>query len=456
MPVIPLGNSFKQRETARMPIIRVVNLLVEQTETNKITGIDHIQRPGLEQVSTVGAGPIRGVFRQAGTLTGLFFIASGNGLYSMTSGGSGVYLGLIAGSERVSFAATASRVLIAAGGTCYSWNGTTLSTVAMPDGRPVTSVAQLNGYFLLTDGTTNSARIYYIEPGNTNPGGLDFFSTESVPGMNLKVERVGDELWMFKREGVEVHVPTGDADLPFQRVPGRNYDKGCRNPDTVVRFDNSVAWVGNDGLVYRGDNSPVRFSTHDVEEQVRKSDEDSLRAWTYALDGHTLYVLTMDRGTFAYDVSSQQWSEFKSWGRPSTWRAHVGDMSDTEVLAGDDTNGHIYRLNPDIANDNGDPMERILAGGVQIVGKPERCNNVQVYINTGSGLNVDATAELYVSDDLQTFSPAIPFAIPEPYGTPVRINAVGAVRYPGKLFKVRIIANVTTTISGMAYNEPAR
>lgn len=457
MPEIQLGTSSKKRQTQWMPVIRAVNMLVEQSVTNRFNGIDHIQRPGEVLFADLGTDIIRGVFRQAGTFDGDFIVVSGDDLYRVDDIGAETLVGAVPGSLRVSMAATASRVLIASDGVAYSSTGAVVTAVVMPDSRLVGSVAQLNGYFILPE--EGSARFYWIEPGQTDPDGLSFATTESSPGDIVKVERVGDELWFFKEEGIEVWVPTGDADLPFQRVPGRNYDKGCRARDSVCRFDNSVAWVGNDGLVYRGDQAPVRFSDHSLEEQIRKSDVDSLRAWSFPVDGHSLWCLTISDGTYAYDASTQQWSEFQTYERMG-WRCHVGDMGETFVVAGSDTDGKLYRLDPQVANDAGLPMVRRITGGIGVVGQPQRINSLDLYAYTGTAQdpNLYPKVRISLSYDLQNYDDWFDVSMGRQgnYGETVRLNRLGVARYPGMLVQFQVTDDIIWTVSGAAYNESSR
>lgn len=457
MPEILLGLSSHKRKTTWNPDLRVVNLLAEQTPTNRFNGIDHIQRPGEVLFYDFGNDPIQGVFRQAGTFNGDFLIGEGSTLNRLTQGGVATALGALGGSERFVAAATATRAIVVANGVATSTNGTTVANVVMPDGRLVGSVAQLNGYFILPE--RDSARFYWIEPGQVDPDGLSFATTESSPGNILKVERVGDELWFFKQEGIEVWTPTGDADLPFQRVPGRNYDKGARAKDAICRFDNTVAWVGNDGLVYRGDASPIRFSDHALEEQIRKSLPSALTAWSFAVDGHTLWCLTLEQATYAYDASSQQWSQFKTYGQ-DTWRCHVGDVGDDFTLAGSSVNGRVYLLDSEASNDDGLVLERILTGGVAVAGSPVRCDNLSLYMSTGTATdpNLYPKARVSWSDDLQTYDDFEDVLIGRQghYGEPVRLNRLGQMRYPGRLFEIRVTDDVVATISAAFVNEPSR
>ena len=456
MPQLPLGLSSKRRKTAWMPQVRVVNYLVEKDETNQFDGVTHIQRAGLSPFSEVGTGPIRGLSRQAGTFNGDFVVVSGDELYRVDDIGGFVLVGGVPGSLRTTFAATSSRAIIVSDALAYSTNGASVVPVTMPDSRPAGSVAQLNGYFIIPE--YGSARFYWIEPGQTDPDGLSFATTESTPGDIVIVVRVGDELWFLKEEGAEVWVPTGDADLPFQRVPGRNYDKGCRNGDTAVRFDNTLVWVGNDGVVYRADNAPIRISDNALEEQIRKSDPNSLRSWQFAVDGHTLYCLTTDQGTYVYDASSQQWSEFRSYDR-AYWRAHVGDEGATFTVTGDAETGTLWRIDPEVSNDDGEPLERVLTGGITVMVGPDRCDVLSIYVTTGTAPDPNDYPKMRVrwSDDLQTYSDWEDVSIGRQgqYGAVVKLTRLGAMYYPGRLFEFMISDDVVATITAASYNEPA-
>lgn len=455
MPQLPLGLSSKRRKTAWMPQVRVVNYLVEKDETNQFDGVTHIQRPGLSPFSTLNAGPVRGLFRQAGTFDGDFLAISDEELYRVDESGVDTLVGAIPGSLRITAAATSVRAVIVSDTVAYSTNGTTIVPVVMPDARPAGSVAQLNGYFIIPE--YGSARFYWIEPGQVDPDGLSFATTESTPGDIVIVVRVGDELWFLKEEGAEVWVPTGDADLPFQRVPGRNYDKGCRSGDTAVRFDNTLVWVGNDGVVYRAENSPIRISDNALEEQIRKSEPSTLRAWQFDVDGHALYCLTTGKGTYAYDASSQQWSEFRSYGK-SYWRAHVGDEGATFTVAGDADTGALWRIDPEVSTDDGQPLERILTGGITVARGPDRCNTLSVYVTTGTASDPNDYPKMRIrwSDDLQTYSDWEDVSIGRQgqYGAPVQLTRLGAMYYPGRLFEFMVTDDVVATISAASYNEP--
>lgn len=454
MSAIPLGVSSFKRRTGRIKEVLCVNMFLEKDPTNLVDQLARLQRPGLAPLVTLGDGPIRGVFQQFGSFGADIIAVSGPDVFRVAGSGATV-LGVISGTDRVQIAASPTRALIATGTTCFSTDGGTITSVAMPDGRPVASVTYINGYFLLTQ--ANSQRCYWIEPGQTDPDALSFFSAELYPDNLVRAEKIGDELWLFGEASTEVHIPTGVADLPFQRVEGRLFSKGCASRDTVAALDNTLFWVGQDLIAYRADNAPLRISDNSVEERLRESALEDLRAWAFALDGHTFYCLTMSQGTLVFDVSTGVWSEFRSFGR-TAWRAHMGaQITGSTITAGDERTGDLWTLDPDRANDNGDPMIRELTGGVAVLGQPQACNSVTIALATGwGGLDEEPLLQLRWSDDEgNTWCDwsEIGLGLQGHYLGEVNFWRLGKISQPGRLFHLRFSDDSTFRVSYARMNE---
>lgn len=344
--IIPYGiQSYKR---ADLPQIRLENLYVEQvpSEPNKLA---LLPRPGLKPYQTIGDGPIRGIFQQPGSVNGMLFTVSRRTLYAGSTS-----LGNISGSGRVSMAATTNVLLVANSTQLYSSDGATLDTVAFPDGAGVTSVGFLDGYALAARAGTR--HVYFtLDPATWD--GLDFFSAEQSTGNVIGIKIVGDALWIFCEKVTEVFVPTGDSDAPFQRVDGRLFDKGALARDSAVDLDNSVFWVGHDGIVYRGDSTPKRVSDHGIEERIAESDAADISAWAFPWFGHNFYVLNTSQGTFFFDVATQQWTSAVSYGRPR-FRAAMGLLYGRTIIAGDDETNQIWALDATSMTDDDVPIER--------------------------------------------------------------------------------------------------
>lgn len=386
--IIPYGIQTYRR--AELPRIRLLNLYAESAPSSRAqTAL--ITRPGMTVQATFGTGPIRGMFSQPGALGGALFVVSGTSLYK-----DGAAIGTIPGSGRVSMASSANQLLVANGAGLFASDGATVAAVEFPDDAGVTSVAYINGYFLAS--RANSQRFYWsgILDGESWDA-LDYASAERSPDNIVSLWIVSDQVWIFGEVTTEVWVTTGDGDVPFQRIDGRLYDQGCLARDSVGKLDNSVYWVGHDFKVYRGDTVPLRVSDHGIEDAIQASDPDTLTAWVFPWQGSLFYCLTTDSGTFAFNPASGQWNQFSSYGRES-WRAHIGLFREGVVLAGDDADGRIWRLEERMLSDDGQAIERRWTA---LVDKPVFLDNLMVDASAGGSdsLTHDPLVEVRVSRD---------------------------------------------------------
>ncbi len=448
MPAITLGAGETHRRLGKLPHLRQRNVLLERDPSNAVDGLVLLQRPGLAPFITVGDGPINGVWRQAGTFGGSL-IVSGAMLARVSDAGAVTTLGTIS-ATRVQIVASATRAIIVSGEAAYSTDGATVTTLAMPDGEAVGSVAFLDGYFFLS--VLGGQRVYYIEPGQDAPDGLAFFEAERKPDPIVTLGVLGDELWLIGSESEEVWTPSGDADAPVQRISARAYQNGCVNRDTLVDLNGMLGWVSSDFEVIVSRGAPEAVSNAAIVEHLRAADPATMRAWTYALDGHLLYVLTTDRDTLVYDFSTQLWSRFSSEDS-DVWRAHLG----SGLLAGDSQSGALWRLDPQRSNDAGLTFTRELSGGVEIVGLPQRCNSVAMRAAVGwAAVGVSPVVEMAWSDDEGvTWTEWQPksLGLTGQFRAPVVWRKLGMMKRPGRLFRWRMTDDAVFRLSHITYNE---
>jgi len=439
MPIIPLGISAYKREDGFVPEVECRNMYLEKDPTGlSPDGTMRIQRPGLVTMATLG-GKVRGM--AFNSKTGQRVTVAGTSLYLDNA-----VTATIPGIDNTPIVATAFAIAVLAEGTVYLYTDT-LTTVLMPDNRTVTDIEQLNGYIILA---CDDGRFYWIEPGETTVDALNFATAESSPDGLVAVRRLVDELWMFGTEITEVWQSTGDADAPFQRVSGRQYERGCLARDSVRRFDNSLLWMGDDGQVYRGGAVPQVISDSGIAERIRKRVAGSgLSAWVFGVDGHKFYVLRIPgQGTFAFDAATSAWCQFASPGQDE-WLAHVGYEVNATVVAGSSVDGRVWSVTPAAINDDGVAFERVLTGTIPIVGRPPRNDSLTI----GVGASADTEVELLWKDgqdDYPAYADALPVRAPLDFATMYRL---GQPDQPYRTFKVTIRDNVRVRVAGMVANQ---
>lgn len=451
----------------RTPEISLTNMLVEKDPTNLVTGTVLYQRPALTRWALIGPGPIRGIFRKLGVIGGQYFIVSGTTLYKCTESGAATSVGTILGGDIVSMDGSADRLIVVAEGVAYSTDGTTVTTIVVPDinavPSPISAVVYINGYFILT--VKDSQHFFWLAPGDVNPDALNFASAENAPDNIVAPVRVFDELWFLGQQTAEVWQLTGNVDAPFTPIIGRLYEKGCANRDSVAVLDNTIFWVGNDFIVYRADTSPVRISNHSEEERLRVAGSVDLRAWAFVFDGHTIYVVRAANSiTLAKDVENPGWSRFKTYEQ-ETWRAHLGvQVAGDRVIAGDDTEGILWELDPTVSNDNGVVMERLFTGGIAVVGKPIKCRSVKLVPAVGwtEDLNGDAANPKiqmrFSVDGGALFTSWFEERLGEQgkYKTSVAWDQLGVIPAPGAVFEWRMTDDAILRVHYATMNDTVK
>jgi hypothetical protein len=248
-------------------------------------------------------------------------------------------------------AANYTELCIAAGGTGYVYSGGVLSTPLPFD---VSDVLYADGYMLWVVQDSEQFFISALDDALTYDA-ADIASVEGFPD-NI-VGGVNDHRDIQWMGGVstEIFYNSGNGDFPFERQGNAFIERGCFDRDSIVKIDNSVAFVGNDRIVYTLNGyQPQRVSTHAIEYLLR--DATYTRAWTYSQEGHKFYVLECDRGTVVFDCATGTWHKRKSWGS-DFWRcAGVVEAYNMVVLT-DRANGNLYTASLDVFTENGDPIE---------------------------------------------------------------------------------------------------
>lgn len=461
MPPALIGTTYDKRVVGKLPPVRLINRYVESAAANQVTGVAILPRPGLVLDSTVGAAFQRGVFREDGLFTGDLFNVSGTILYRK-----GVAvpfrapLTQIYGDDLIRWAGTdlVQGLFFVGGLRLYLYDGTDVRQVAVPDSQSATDVTEINGYIIVQ--VNESGRRYFIRPGEVTIDPLDFFTAESSPDTSVATIATASELWLFDAESAEVWLPTGNSDLPFQRYQGRIFSRGATSRDSVLMFDNTIFFVGEDNeqgrIAYRAADVPQRISSTAIEEKFRFSSAD-FTAIAFILDGHAFYIVSCDQGSFAFDVSTGTWSEWQSYGLPR-FRGHVAAASaGSPVILGDSESGNLFTLNPAIGNDNGDPIYRVVGGGVPTVRRAS-VDSLWVQCNTGYSADPEALPLMRLrtsKDGGNTWGDEkqANLGFMGQYNKRVFWTRLGQFRSPGFLFEIIDSDDVQTTLQYATFNE---
>lgn len=448
MPRINYGAGAYRRDNGNLPPLRLINMFLETAPVSQ-TGAILLSRKGLEERSSVGNGPVQAVFQQDGVFGGDVFTVSGGVLYRGST-----ELGSVAVNGPVFMAASADELAVCASGPLYRYDGSTLDEVTFPDDASVTKVCFHDGLFLAA--RYNTQKWYFsavLDADTWDP--LDFGSAESNPDNILDMAIMNDTMWLFGSASIEPHANTGDADLPYQRFEQRIFTKGVRQTGTVVPLDNTLFFVGSDGLVYRLGEVPERISDNGIEERVAGS--STVTGFGFVFEGHAFYCIRLDDETFAYDASTQQWCEFQTDG--GQFRVQSACMEGATAILGDDSEGTLWTFGG--YADGGLPLTRLFTAGAHLDGGTLTVDNFLVEANVGwtevlAGQGSDPQIEARFSrsagatwDNWRQTSLGAQGA----YRNKAEWRRNGMFDFPGMLAEVRVTDPVPFRVSGVLINE---
>lgn len=469
MPALPLGKAGYER--AQLPTVTLKNWYYEASPVNLEDQVALIPRPRLAAFATPGAGPINGLYRKGGVMadsgnSGAIIALSAAALYRVSqTTGVATLIGTVVGNGfRMSAEGNTAVVVLTTGTLVYYTDGTTLTQITFPDGKQVSAVDTLDSYFLFA---SELGRFYWSAIGGTTVSALDYATAESQPDVLISLKVIGDELWLFGRLSIEVWQPTGDLNLPFQRINGRIFGIGITARDTCCKLNvngvDTVCWVGTDRRAYRTHPNPVRISDASIEEKLRRSTvslaDNTLNpyATTASWEDHDFYILHIPgQGSWAYDLSTGVWDEWTSYNHPH-FRGAVGAVGvNQQPLLGDDASNVIWQMLETQATDGTDPVVFECTGLLEVTTAPQRCNNLMLAIASGTTSDPQADPMMqmaYSEDGGRTFEEDRQ----EPLGRQGRFtervmwSRLGLLRYPGRIFRFRTTEPVV--IRGAHYNE---
>jgi len=407
---IPFATQSYQARSLPLSAQRVVNLFAEAAPQDARSPVVLYGTPGLTLFGTIGTGPIRGLHVMGTTL----YAVSGDQLFSVSSSGTGTLLGNLAGRARTSgpvdMADNGRQLVVVNDGRGTVYDGTILEAITDPDFPRASSVSYVDGYFLFTRRDSGQWFISNLLEA-TAYDALDFATAETYPDNLVRVFTDHREVWLFGVKSIEVWSNTGGADFPFQRISGAVLERGCAAAGSVAKMDNSVFWLGDDGIVYRAAGyQPQRVSTHAIEHAIEgyATLADAL-AFTYSQEGHSFYVLTFpDAATWVYDASTQLWHERESRdseGRGlARWRVNAYADAYNQHVVGDYQTGQLYTLDLDEPTENGLCIRReAVSAPVAATGQRLKMARLELELETGvgrtTGFGATPQAMIQFSDD---------------------------------------------------------
>ena len=396
---IPLTSSTGDGDIAGQELL--VNVYPQKSEGGKYP-FTLQGTPGLAFFCELPTLPVKALH----TIGGRAFAATATKLYEIFSNGLFTDLGDVYLSGTVSTADNGNQLVLVDGvrGFYYDLTKNETKQITADGFYPANTVTYQDGYFIFDRKETGQFFVSNLLDVTFDP--LDFATAEGQPDNLVAVLSDHREVFMFGTETTEVWYNSGAADFPFERNQGAFIEKGCAAPYAISKQNNTVYFVGSDLMVYQmAGYTPVRISTHAVEETLKEADLSNAFSYTYQYSGHLFYVLTVPSKniTWCYDISTGSWHIRKSYqfGRH---QSNCSVFFANKTLVGDFQNGRIYQLSNSYYTDDGEPIVReIVLPTVNNGREFLTVDSLEFDMGSGVGLNSgygsDPQLKVYFSKD---------------------------------------------------------
>jgi len=343
-----------------------VNWLLEVAEVpGTRTQTKLASRPGLRLFGNLGDRPVRGTHNAEGAL----FAVAGNTLYQVNANGVGTARGTIPGVGRVVMnhnqVKGGNQLLVANGQSGYVWDTAARTFSKITDeGYPgAVAASYIDSYLAQVEPFGR----FWFHSGLADAkdyNTLDRYQSEASPDAIVTLVVSQFEVVVFNRTTIEFFDNAGTATGTF-RNKRAVIERGCAGRYTVVKIDNTIMWLGDDGVVYRLEGyQAIPVSTGPLQDAIAGSNWEQAFAYRWEDRKHKCYVLTFPDGrTWCYDVVTRLWVRLASFGL-NRLRLNTLTYWNNQWIGGDFQNGRLWALDWKATTDGGQPIVRERVSGV--------------------------------------------------------------------------------------------
>jgi hypothetical protein len=333
-----------------------VNYFVERASSDGfLTPLELRDAPGLKPyvyvsgpaIGGIPAGPVRG----SHDCEGKQFHVMGSTLYHVTNNGFAIPLGAIPGTQRVNMAHNqivgGNEVIITTGtpnGYVYNTVTQVFARITDPGYPGGGSVDYMDTYLLSVE---PYGRYWYWsdQASATSYNTLNRTEAEADPDSIVALAVNTFEVVIFGQQTVEFFYNAGGINGNTFKSKRVMNGHGCAARDSVVKLDNTLFWLGVDGIIYRLNGYQAQpISSPQFTQRIQGKNWAKAYAYSFEDRGHVAYIITFPDGeTFVYDVPTQATTRLESYGL-TRWRASTLIKTGGRWVAGDFQIGKLYEL----------------------------------------------------------------------------------------------------------------
>ena len=370
--------------------------------------------PGLDPLATAGNGPNRA----AHVASGVLYVVSGSGFYSIDAYYGVTLLGLLStatGPLSIIDNGAFGQIALFDGAQGYLYLPATsaFSVLSLPFSGPVQATYQ-DDFGLVYE--ANTQVWWQSNVGDLSTwAALAFTSADGQPDNIVSLISIHREVWVLKAGHTEVWVNAGTVNFAFQRLDGVAMEQGCCAPWSVAiggMTGENLFWLsgsaqGQGRVVMASGYQAQTISTVDMSTELATySTLADAQGFCYEQEGEGFYMLTFPTAgvTWCYCVRSKTWHKRGSFSNGSFLRHPANSYAyfNGRCIVGDYASGNLYAFDLDNPFDNGKQRKwvRTWRAVQQASLQPRRFNFLQIDMETGMQVQTpNAQVMLRWSDD---------------------------------------------------------
>lgn len=380
---------------------RLVNAYAEAAPPEGKAPVAVMRAPGISSFADVGSGPGRGLY----TFKGSLYAVSGPKLYKVSEAGGVSEIGAVSGSDVVSFAENPTQLVVCSSAGSYYSDGASVTKISDADFVDGAQCTAIDGYIAFRK--KNSGQWFTSDLNNAaSYDALNFATAEGMADNIVGIIADHRQVVLMGAQSAELWYNAGTSGFSFERDSNGFIELGCASGATLAKADNTVMWLASDLTVRRLDGiTPVRISTHAIEQEIKKYTVSDAYAFSYTDAGHILYVLTFPTSgaTWVYDATTQEWHERETYGL-SRWRPCSSAAAYGKIFFQDYETGKVGFLDSSVYTEWGE-TQRVETTFPSVYNNHGLINHatLEIVVETGVGLSTgqgsDPQMTLERSDD---------------------------------------------------------
>jgi hypothetical protein len=323
-----------------------------------------------------------------------------------------------------------------------------------PDIPTFNSICALDGYFIFT-AANGEWFVSSIDEGATIDE-LDFAQAQSNPDGILRGIVRGRDVLICGPRSIEAYQNTGATDFPFERVTAINF--GVAYAPAMVNLAAVTDGGTQDVVIFPGNNADgsyagvmmlegygaKTFSPSALDRAIlAEPTKSSIRAFTYARNGHVFYTITGSSFTWEYNASLGRWHQRKS-ASSSIWNVVDAVNFNSQTIFADKTSASLYQASSSLTPGSASQIKLRHSNNGGSTWSPERSKAV----GTSKTQRVRFPALGTSREDGKVFEVTFSNAIVEAgVGTDMQVITPPVHAFPRRMIFDHLYVNITSGVS---------